>query len=61
MEHLLVYPANGWWRLRPYLNQFTRRIRYSLVVSVESRGLDIDLYTPVSTTIAQTVPFEVGI
>ena len=61
MEHLLVYPANGWWRLRPYLNQFTRRIRYSLVVSIESRGLDIDLYAPISTTIAQTVPLEVGI
>lgn len=60
MEHLLVYPANGWWRLRPYLNQFSRRIRYSLVVSVESRGLDIDLYAPISATIAQTVPLEVG-
>jgi hypothetical protein len=56
MEHLLVYPANGWWRLRPYLEQFNRRIRYSLVVSIESCGLDIDLYTPIATTIAQIVP-----
>ena len=28
MEHIIVYPANGWWRLRPYLSQFNRRIRY---------------------------------
>ena len=58
MEHLIVYPTNGWWRLRPFLNQFNRRIRYSLVVSVETSGLDIDLYTPIAVSVAQTVPIE---
>ena len=56
MEHIIVYPANGWWRLRPYLERFNRSIRYSLVISVECRGLDINLYMPIASTIEQTIP-----
>ncbi len=59
MEHLLVYPANGWWRLRPYLGHLNRHIRYSLVVSIESQGLDIDLYTPIAASII--LPGEIGV
>lgn len=54
-EHLIVYPVNGWWRLRPQHKRFNDRIRYTLVVSVESAGLDIDLYTPIETSVATEV------
>ena len=40
----------------PYLEQFNRSIRYSLVISVECRGLDINLYMPIASTIEQTIP-----
>jgi hypothetical protein len=55
MEHLIVYPVNGWWRLRPQHKRFNDRIRYALVVSLESVGLDIDLYTPIETAVATDV------
>jgi Subtilase family len=31
------------------------RIRYSLVISIESLGLEIDLYTPIANALAQVV------
>ena len=55
MEHLIVYPVNGWWRLRPQHKRFNDRIRYSLVVSIETVGLDIDLYAAVQTEISQAI------
>lgn len=42
-----VYPVSGWWKYRkPYRG---RRTRYSLVVSIETPGVDVDvdIYTPV--------------
>jgi Subtilase family len=52
MEHLIVYPVNGWWRLRPQHRRFNDRIRYSLVVSIEAPGVDVDLYTAVQNVIS---------
>jgi hypothetical protein len=55
MEHLIVYPVNGWWRLRPRHKRFNNRIRYSLIATVESLGADIDLYAAVQAQIAQPI------
>jgi hypothetical protein len=55
MEHLIVYPVNGWWRLRPQHKRFNERIRYSLIVSIEELGADIDVYTAVQTEVALPV------
>jgi hypothetical protein len=55
MEHLIVYPVNGWWRLRPQHKRYNDRIRYSLVVSIEALDADIDLYTAVQTEVALPV------
>ena len=55
MEHLIVFPVNGWWRLRPQHKRYNHRIRYSLVVTLETIGVDLDIFTPIQTSVAQTV------
>ncbi len=57
MEHIAVFPVNGWWKLRPQHNRFGKRIRYSLVMSLDTLGTDIDVYTQIQTAIA--VPVQV--
>lgn len=55
MEHLIVFPVNGWWKLRPQHKSYTRRIRYSLVLTLESLGAEIDLYTPIQNAVSVPV------
>ena len=55
MEHVIVFPVNGWWRLRPQHQRYNKRIRYSLIMTLESPGADIDIYTPIQTAIAVPV------
>ncbi len=57
MEHLIVYPVNGWWRLRPQHKRYNDRIRYCLIVSIEVLDADIDVYTAVQTEV--TLPVTV--
>ena len=51
MEHLIVFPVNGWWRLRPRHKRYNHRIRYSLVVTLETVGTDLDIFTPIQATV----------
>ncbi|MCB0566866.1 MAG: S8 family serine peptidase [Phaeodactylibacter sp.] len=46
-----IYPTIGWWRERPHLGKYDHRVRYSLIVSLETPEIDVDIYTPVSTMI----------
>jgi Subtilase family len=54
---LAVYPALGWWRTRPALQRYNKAARYALIVSIDARELDVDLYTPIANQIG--VPVEV--
>jgi hypothetical protein len=53
-NRIAVYPVTGWWRERPHLERWGMKARYSLVVSIETPGVDVDLYAPIvnETTIA---------
>jgi Subtilase family len=51
MEHLIVFPVNGWWRLRAQHKKYNNRIRYALVVSLETVGTDIDVFTPIEAAV----------
>ena len=51
---IAVYPTGGWWRQKPALGRAERRIRYTLVVSLEA-PVEVDLYTPIQTAIAPLV------
>jgi hypothetical protein len=56
-----VYPVIGWWRERPHLDRWSRRTRYSLVVSLSTEEQNIDIYTPVATEVGILTPIEIEI
>lgn len=55
MNSIAVYPVNGWWRFRKKANRYNQQVRYSLLISIESESIEIDLYTPVQNLITVTV------
>jgi len=48
---IAIYPAMGWWRTRTKLQQWDKKARYSLIVSITAPEVDIDLYTEISIQI----------
>ena len=58
---IAVYPIIGWWRERNHLGRWSRRTRYSLVISITTPEESVDVYTPVANQIGITVPIPVGI
>lgn len=44
---LAVYPKNGWYKTRKKMEKIDSVVRYSLIVTIESPGVDVDIYTPV--------------
>jgi len=54
-RHLAVYPVAGWWKERPRLERWKRKARYSLVVSIQSPEVEVDLYTPVLQQISTAI------
>jgi hypothetical protein len=60
-DYIAVYPVIGWWRERHNLNKYNEKIRYSLIVSIETKEEDIDFYTPIETQIKNMIqtPVEV--
>lgn len=57
-NYIAVYPVVGWWRERAYLGKSERKIRYSLVVSIETPGVETDIYTPTITQVQNQVVIE---
>lgn len=60
---IAIYPVGGWWKLRTNMNRHNSRVRYSLVVSLETPEIEIDLYNIVTAKIATIIetPVEVDI
>lgn len=42
---IAIYPKNGWYKTRKKLNRFDEKVRYSLIVNIQTQ--EADLYTPV--------------
>jgi hypothetical protein len=57
-----VYPAKGWWRTRQAQERYDLPARYSLIVSIRTPAMGVDLYTPIAQQVAAqiAVPFEVA-
>jgi len=55
---IAVYPVAGWWKNRRNYDQSDQGIDYSLVVSIESPEVEVDLWTAVAQQIAAVV--EIG-
>lgn len=58
-KYLAVYPVIGWWRERSHLGKIDSRIRYSLVVSISTPDVNVDLYTPIVTQIPNAIEIEI--
>ena len=58
---IAIYPAIGWWRTRPAQERYDLPARYSLVVSIRTPEIDVDLYTPIAQQIATQVGGAVAV
>lgn len=56
---IAVYPIGGWWKERTYLGKSECKVRYSLIVSISTPDINVDLYTPIINQIQN--PIEVSI
>ncbi len=56
--YIAVYPLLGWWKERPNLQRWGKRTRYSLIVTIKTPSIEMDIYTPVSNLI--TTKVEIG-
>ncbi|MBN1698882.1 MAG: S8 family peptidase [Spirochaetales bacterium] len=54
-----IYPVIGWWRERQYLQKWNKKARYSLVVSIYSPKVDVDIYTPVKIKVETPVEIKI--
>ena len=57
---LCVKPVGGWWKERLSPAVHGRTGRYGLVAALSAPGLDIDLYTPILTSISTPVATEIS-
>jgi hypothetical protein len=53
-----VYPVSGWWKDQPRRDRSQKGARYALVVSIETPGVETDIWTPVAQQVG--VPIEVA-
>jgi len=53
-----LYPVVGWWRERSNLDRWKESVRYSLVVSIATPRVDVDIYQPIANLIEQTIAVE---
>lgn len=56
-NYIGIYPTTGWWKLRPHLGRYDRLARYSLIVSLQTPDLPIDIYTPVANKVTVSVMY----
>ncbi|MGA2026613.1 MAG: S8 family peptidase [Syntrophobacteraceae bacterium] len=56
---LAVYPVGGWWKERHTLGRWSRRTRYSLVVSIRSEKVDLDIYTPIANMVGISTEIKI--
>lgn len=54
-----VYPVGGWWKERHQLGRWNREARYSLVVSIRTEQVGVDIYTPIAAMVA--IPIELPV
>lgn len=52
---IAVYPVAGWWKNRAKDDQSEQGVDYSLIVSIESPEVEVDLWTPVYQQVRATV------
>lgn len=56
---IAVHPVTGWWREQKKRDRSAAGVRYSLIVSIETPGVETDIWTPVAQQIAAPVAIDV--
>ena len=56
---LAVYPALGWWKTRTRLERYEKKAPYSLIISILTPEVGVDLYSAVEAIIATRVGVEI--
>ncbi len=54
-SQLAVYPVVGWWREKHSEGHTAKKARYSLIVSISTPSLEVDLYTPVEVQVVTEI------
>jgi hypothetical protein len=52
---IAVYPVGGWWKERVQHQKYESSARFSLVVTLATPGVDVDLYAEILTRIATPI------
>lgn len=58
-NHIAIIPEAGWWKYRKHLNRANQRARYSLIVSLDMEGQEIDIYNKIQNHIITTSQIEI--
>ncbi len=53
-----VYPVSGWWKDQPKRDRSEQGARYALVLSIETPGVDTDIWTPVAQEVGIPLAVE---
>jgi hypothetical protein len=54
-HEIAVFPVVGWWREKYTEGHTVKRARYSLIVTIETPDVSVDIYTPVQTQIRSEI------
>ena len=55
---MAIFPVGGWWKERKKRDHSERGARYSLIISIETPDVDVDIYTPVAAQIRTPIEVE---
>lgn len=55
---IAVYPVSGWWKDQPKRDRSGNGARYALVVSIETPGVESDIWTPVAQQVGVPIELE---
>jgi hypothetical protein len=55
---IAVYPVTGWWKEQPKRDRSEQGARYALVVSIETPGVETDIWTPVAQQVGVAIEVD---
>lgn len=58
---IVVYPIGGWWKTRTNLKQYNNKLRYSLIISLDTPVENIDFYNTVKMKIEAAANISIEI
>lgn len=57
-RYIAVYPTMGWWNKRERLESWRKDAAYTMIVTISTPGVDVDIYTPVATELNIPIVIE---